>query len=81
MACPGGCVGGGGQPKPATAEIINKRRAALYAIDDKKKIRTAHDNPIVKKVYKEFLGKPGGELAQKYLHTHYEKCQTKAGKL
>jgi iron-only hydrogenase group A len=81
MACPGGCVGGGGQPKPATREIIDKRRAALYTIDDKKKIRTAHENPIVQRVYKEFLGKPGGELAQKYLHTHYEKCQTKAGKL
>jgi len=81
LACPGGCVGGGGQPKPATQEIIDKRRAALYTIDDKKKVRTAHDNPIIKKVYDEFLGKPGGELAQKYLHTHYEKCQIKSGKL
>jgi NADH-quinone oxidoreductase subunit G/NADP-reducing hydrogenase subunit HndD len=81
MACPGGCVGGGGQPKPGSQEVINKRREALYQVDKHEKIRTAHENPIVKKIYEEFLGKPGGELAKKYLHTYYKKCQTKAGRL
>lgn len=72
MACPGGCVGGGGQPKPQKIDIINKRREALYKIDAEKPVRTAHDNPIVKQVYDEFLGCPGGELAKKYLHTDYD---------
>jgi len=47
MACNGGCIGGGGQPNPSSNEIISKRIAALYKIDDKKKIRTAHDNPVL----------------------------------
>jgi len=77
MACPGGCVGGGGQPKPATREVINKRREALYEIDKQKEIRTAHENPIVKEVYKEFLGCAGSETAKKYLHTNYDKKQAR----
>ncbi|KKQ17965.1 MAG: NADH dehydrogenase (Ubiquinone) 75 kDa subunit [Berkelbacteria bacterium GW2011_GWA1_36_9] len=71
MACPGGCVGGGGQPKPQRQEIINKRREALYKIDEGKPVRKAHENPILKQVYDEFLGCAGSELAQKYLHTTY----------
>lgn len=71
MACPGGCVGGGGQPKPANLDIINKRRMALYEIDKHKSYRKAQDNPVLKTIYKEFLGKPGGEKAKKYLHTNY----------
>lgn len=73
MACPGGCVGGGGQPKPQNMKTINLRREALYKIDQKKEIRKAHENPIVKKVYKELFGCPGGEMAKKYLHTDYDK--------
>jgi iron-only hydrogenase group A len=55
MACFGGCIGGGGQPVPTNDEIRKKRAQSLYKIDTKKKIRSAHKNPIVKNVYKEFL--------------------------
>lgn len=71
MACPGGCVGGGGQPKPQKQEIINKRRQALYEIDKNLPIRKAHENPVLKQIYESFFGCPGSELAQKYLHTNY----------
>jgi len=77
MACPGGCVGGGGQPKPATQEIIDKRRQALYKIDEGKKIRQAHENPVVIKIYEELFKCPGGEIAKKYLHTNYDKTPTR----
>lgn len=77
MACPGGCVGGGGQPKPANMEVINKRREALYEIDKNKPVRTAHQSEIVKQVYKEFLGCAGSEKAKKYLHTIYDKSQAR----
>ena len=55
MACPGGCIGGGGQPVPTNSEIRLKRAKSLYSIDTKKKIRTADENPIVKKIYKEYF--------------------------
>lgn len=70
MACPGGCIGGGGQPMPSYPDIRKKRAESLYKIDLKKKLRKAHDNPIVKKVYKEFLDKDKG-LTRKILHTSY----------
>lgn len=78
MACPGGCVMGGGQPiknSKIRAEVdVRKLRAdALYSIDEKSTIRKSHENPIVKKIYKEFLKKPGSELAEKLLHTTYQK--------
>lgn len=79
MACPGGCVGGGGQPKPAKMEIINARRKALYEIDKDKKIRKAHENPIVKEVYEKLFKFPGSEMAKKYLHTDYDKTPTRRG--
>ena len=81
MACPGGCVGGGGQPKPANHDIIDARRKALYDIDKNKTVRTAHENPIIKQVYQEFLGCPGSEIAQKYLHTDYNKKQARICKI
>lgn len=87
MACPGGCIGGGGQPKPfdiaqgGPAEIIEARRKALYEIDKGKSVRTAHENPIVLQVYKEFLGCPGSEIAKKYLHTDYDKTQARICKI
>ena len=76
MACPGGCVMGGGQPIKSSktrAEVdVRKLRAdALYTIDEKSTIRKSHENPIIKKIYKEFLGKPGSEIAEKLLHTSY----------
>ncbi len=72
MACPGGCLGGGGQPIPTNAEIRKKRAAAIYAEDLGKPIRKSHENPEVIKIYNDFLGKPAGELSHKLLHTSYQ---------
>lgn len=78
MACPGGCITGGGQPiKNAKiqeeVDIHKKRAEAMYSIDEKSVIRKSHKNPVLKQIYKEFLGEPNGELAHKLLHTHYSK--------
>lgn len=77
MSCPAGCVGGGGQPKPAKHDTIDKRRKALYEIDKGKAVRSAHENPIIDQIYKEFLGCPGSAEAKKYLHTDYDKTQAR----
>lgn len=69
MACPGGCIGGGGQPVPTDAQIRKKRAEALYAIDDKKEIRLAHENPAVKKMYAEFL--VSEEIIKPIFHTKF----------
>jgi iron-only hydrogenase group A len=71
MACRGGCVGGGGQPYGATDEIRAKRAAGLYKDDEKSVKRCSHDNPEIKKIYEEFLGKPLSEKSHHLLHTHY----------
>ena len=69
MACPGGCIGGGGQPIPNTPKIRKKRAEALYGVDAEKKIRLAHENPLVKEAYeKHFTDK---EIIHKVLHTSY----------
>lgn len=78
MACPGGCVMGGGQPIKSSktrAEVdVRKLRAdALYSIDEKSTIRKSHENPVLKEIYEEYLGTPGGEKAHKLLHTKYQK--------
>ncbi|MEI6132157.1 MAG: NADH-dependent [FeFe] hydrogenase, group A6 [Bacillota bacterium] len=74
MACPGGCIGGGGQPyHHGDTEIIMKRAAAIYAEDESKTIRFSHKNPSVIKLYKDFLGEPYGEKAHELLHTTYTK--------
>lgn len=78
MACPGGCIMGGGQPIKSSKERrekdIRKLRAdALYTIDEKSTIRKSHKNPILKTIYDYYLGEPNGELAHELLHTHYEK--------
>ncbi len=71
MACPGGCVGGGGQPfGNGTAERA-RRGEALYKEDANLEFRCSHHNPEITKIYKDFLGTPGSEVAHKYLHTHY----------
>ncbi|MCD6311777.1 MAG: iron hydrogenase small subunit, partial [Elusimicrobia bacterium] len=72
MACPGGCVGGGGQPYGVTDELRKKRSAALYSDDLSKKIRFSHENTDVKKLYKDFLGEPLGEKSEKLMHTRYK---------
>jgi NADP-reducing hydrogenase subunit HndD len=72
MACPGGCIGGGGQPlHHGNSDIIKARAAALYREDKNKQIRKSHENPFIIKIYEEFLGKPNSEKAHHLLHTHY----------
>ena len=76
MACPGGCVMGGGQPihtskERAEIDIRKKRADALYTIDEKSTIRKSHENPVIKQIYKEFLTEPGSHKAHELLHTTY----------
>jgi len=73
MGCPGGCIGGGGQPIPTNAEIRAKRTKAIYEEDMSKPIRMSHENPEITKIYEEFLGKPLGHKSHELLHTHYQK--------
>lgn len=78
MACPGGCVMGGGQPiknskTRSTVDVRALRANSLYTIDEKSVIRKSHENPTIKTIYKEFFEKPGSEMAHKYLHTTYHK--------
>ncbi len=80
MACPGGCVMGGGQPirtsKERSSIDIRKLRAdCLYSIDEKSTVRKSHENPIVKKIYKDYLEKPGSHKAHELLHTEYQERQ------
>ncbi|MBQ7050598.1 MAG: iron hydrogenase small subunit, partial [Firmicutes bacterium] len=70
MACPGGCVNGGGQPHHfGDLSIIQDRQAALCNEDASKTIRKSHENPSIKKIYDEFLGQPGSHVAHELLHT------------
>lgn len=69
MACPGGCIGGGGQPIPTTPEIRKKRAEALYDVDAKKELRLAHENPVIEEVYKNYL--TSKEISHKILHTSF----------
>lgn len=72
MACPGGCIGGGGQPlHHGNSEIIKARARAIYQEDANKPLRKSHENPYILKLYEEFLGKPMSEKAHHLLHTHY----------
>jgi NADH-quinone oxidoreductase subunit G/NADP-reducing hydrogenase subunit HndD len=72
MACPGGCIGGGGQPfHHGNMEILKKRQRAIYLEDKGMKVRKSHENPYILQLYKQFLGKPLDEKAHKLLHTHY----------
>ena len=72
MACPGGCIGGGGQPlHHGNVDIINARREALYREDCSKPLRKSHENPFIKQLYEEFLGEPLSPKAHTLLHTHY----------
>ncbi|HKM12254.1 MAG TPA: NADH-dependent [FeFe] hydrogenase, group A6 [Bacteroidales bacterium] len=72
MACPGGCIGGAGQPyHKGDASLLKARAQSLYREDADKPLRKSHENPYIVKLYKEFLGKPMSELAHHLLHTHY----------
>lgn len=78
MGCPGGCIGGGGQPYagsdsvPLDEENLKKRAEALYSLDRGKEKRRSHENPDIKRLYDEFLGKPLSHKAHELLHTHYK---------
>ncbi len=83
MCCPGGCINGGGQPYVHPLLLPNedddildtyreKRAACLYSEDEKRSIRQSHNNPDIIKLYNDYLGKPGSELAEKLLHTSYK---------
>ncbi|HHY38011.1 MAG TPA: 2Fe-2S iron-sulfur cluster binding domain-containing protein [Clostridia bacterium] len=71
MACPGGCIGGGGQPIPTNTEIRLKRIAAIYTADEMMTIRKSHENPVIKQLYEEYLGQPLSHRSHELLHTHY----------
>jgi NADP-reducing hydrogenase subunit HndD len=72
MACPGGCIGGGGQPlHHGDSSILKARTKAIYAEDEGKVLRKSHENPYIIKLYEEFLGEPMSEKAHELLHTHY----------
>ncbi|MGE5707267.1 MAG: NADH-dependent [FeFe] hydrogenase, group A6 [Bacteroidota bacterium] len=73
MCCPGGCLGGGGQPIPTNDEIRRKRMEAIYQEDQNLPIRKSHENPAIQQLYKEYLGEPNGEKSHHLLHTHYTK--------
>jgi NADH-quinone oxidoreductase subunit G/NADP-reducing hydrogenase subunit HndD len=71
MTCPGGCLGGGGQPIPTNAEIRKFRSDSIYAEDAHKPLRKSHENPEIKYLYEDFLKQPLGHLSHKLLHTKY----------
>ena len=72
MACPGGCIGGGGQPfHRGRMEVLRRRASALYREDANKPLRKSHENPYIQQLYSEYLGEPCGPKAHKLLHTHY----------
>ena len=77
MACPGGCLGGGGQPIPTNADIRMKRNKAIYREDTGMKLRKSHENPEVIQIYKEFLEKPLGHKSHELLHTKYTNRKNK----
>lgn len=73
MACPSGCIGGGGQPIPTNKKIINKRIQGVYSVDKNSNVRRSHENPYIIKLYNDYLEKQGSEKAHKLLHTKFVK--------
>ncbi len=71
MACPGGCIGGGGQPRFTTNEVRLARMKAIFSEDEGKQLRLSHENPSVALLYRDFLGQPLSEKSHHLLHTHY----------
>ncbi len=71
MTCPGGCIAGGGQPIQTDPERIKARLKALYKLDSQETLRTSHQNPDIKRIYAEYLGKPLSHKSHELLHTHY----------
>ena len=71
MTCPGGCLGGGGQPLPVTPEIREARMRAIYEEDSAMPLRKSHENPSIRKIYEDYFGEPNSHMAHKLLHTTY----------
>ena len=71
MGCPGGCISGGGQPRPTNRAVREARMRAIYEEDAGKPTRKSHENPFVSQLYAEFLGEPLGHKSHELLHTHY----------
>jgi len=76
MGCPGGCISGGGQPRPTNNTIRKKRMEAIYKEDEGKTLRKSHENPFITKIYEEFLKEPLGHRSHELLHTRYIKRGT-----
>jgi len=76
MACPGGCINGGGQPLPSSPEKIKKRMEAIYEVDRSLPKRCSHYNNSIKALYDNFLGNPGLEKSHELLHTHFFKRES-----
>jgi iron-only hydrogenase group A len=72
MCCPGGCIGGGGQPRLTTDAIRKARMKAIYKEDEGRPMRKSHDNPAITQIYSEFLHAPLGHKSHELLHTHYK---------
>ncbi|HBE80800.1 MAG TPA: ferredoxin [Firmicutes bacterium] len=73
MGCPGGCISGGGQPRPTNNAVREKRLAAIYQEDEAKALRKSHQNPFIAGLYEDFLHEPLGHISHDLLHTHYTK--------
>jgi iron only hydrogenase large subunit-like protein len=71
MTCPGGCIGGGGQPRFTDNQVREARIKAIYREDEAKALRVSSDNSQVARLYDEFLGRPNSEKSHELLHTHY----------
>ena len=71
MTCPGGGIGGGGQPRFTDDGARLKRIEAIYAEDESKALRKSHENPAIQELYREFLGEPLGHKSHELLHTAY----------
>lgn len=77
MACPGGCIGGGGTPYGTNTSVRKKRIDAIYEVDSAMAIRKSHENPTITKIYEDYLINPLGERSHHLLHTHYQPRQKK----
>jgi iron only hydrogenase large subunit-like protein len=73
MACPEGCINGGGQPIPVDEKLLRTRSKSIYELDNGSDLNTAHGNQAVQEIYNDFLGEPGGELSQELLFTSFTK--------
>jgi NADP-reducing hydrogenase subunit HndD len=81
MTCPGGCIGGGGQPRTTTDAVRRARIGAIYTEDESKALRCSHENPKIQRLYREYFGEPLGHRSHELLHTHYTDRSDRLGPL